>query len=96
MRTHDTFYFFVVSHEEIKTWHDGFLKDCPTGKLTRFEFLNIYNQCFPNGEPEEFARVVFNIFDENGDGSIEFDEFLMALSITSRGKLEDKLECNNF
>ena len=38
-------------------------------------------------------RVVFNVVDENGDEYIEFDEFLMAISITSRGELQEKLEC---
>lgn len=80
------------SEDEIKHWHEGFLKDCPTGKLTKNEFSKIYAQFFPHGNPEAFASFVFNVFDDNGDGSIAFEEFLLALSITSRGNLEDKLE----
>ena len=47
---------FLVSEDEIRHWHEGFLKDCPTGKLTKLEFSKIYAQFFPHGNPEAFAR----------------------------------------
>lgn len=30
------------TEEEIQAWHSGFLKDCPTGKLDKKQFLNVY------------------------------------------------------
>ena len=70
----------------------GFKKECPEGILTKEEFQNVYRTHFPHGDPNPFADYVFRVFDTDRSGTIEFKEFICALSVTSRGRMEDKLE----
>ena len=36
---------------------------------------------------------VFNILDDDGNGTIDFVEFITNFSITSRGEIDEKLAC---
>ena len=69
-----------------------FMRDCPTGKLQKSEFVAIYKELFPNGNAKTFSEFIFNVFDADGNGTMDFDEFIQALAITSKSDLNQKLD----
>ena len=83
-----------LSREEIKAILDKFNANNPDGKLDKKEFARLYDELRP--EPpeliDEIGNFVFKGFDKDNNGSINFNEFLMAYALTSRGDQKHKLE----
>lgn len=80
------------TEEELSTWYQSFLKECPSGRITRQEFQTIYSKFFPEADPKAYAQHVFRSFDANSDGTLDFKEYVIALHMTSAGKTNQKLE----
>ena len=76
---------------ELQQWYKGFLRDCPSGQLLEEEFVKVFKQFFPFGEPIDYCHFLFQAFDVDKSKFIDFKEFILALSITSRGSMEQKL-----
>lgn len=68
-----------------------FRKETPQGVISKTEFKEVMKQM---GVVDNFLQdLIFNVFDTNKDGTINFQEFVAALSVMTRGTPDEKLEC---
>ncbi|XP_022653378.1 frequenin-1-like [Varroa jacobsoni] len=77
--------------KQLRKWYTEFVKDCPNGEMTKDEFAKLYGQFFPPGDQTKFVDYIFNVFDEDKNGVITFKEFIRAISITTKGSIDEKL-----
>jgi Ca2+-binding EF-hand superfamily protein len=77
---------------EIKQWHKSFMEDFPSGVISREDFYRGYRDMFPFGNASTYADLVFTVLDRDRSGTVDFSEFLTALSKTTRGTLAEKLD----
>ena len=68
------------------------MEDCPDGRMDKDKMQIMFKSIIPEGEAgEQFLEQLFRIFDKDGDGSIDFKEFMIATDMTSAGDPEEKL-----
>lgn len=65
--------------EEIMLWYEHFLKECPTGKMDKLQFVGYYRKFRKDNNSDEIVDRVFAAFDVNKDGTIEFHEVISQL-----------------
>uniref|UniRef100_A0A8B9JI76 Guanylate cyclase activator 1g n=1 Tax=Astyanax mexicanus TaxID=7994 RepID=A0A8B9JI76_ASTMX len=69
-----------------------FMKECPSGALHLHEFKRIFGIQRESEEESAYIETIFRSFDANQDNTIDFMEYVAALHLVLRGKLEDRLK----
>jgi Ca2+-binding EF-hand superfamily protein len=69
------------------------MQECPSGKMNKDKFNEIYKMMMASEDKDsKLLDHVFAVFDKNGDGSIDFSEFVLAVGLTSKNDLDSTLE----
>jgi Ca2+-binding EF-hand superfamily protein len=83
----------LFTQKELSAWQKSWSSEFAhcNGLLTPTAFLDIWKAFYPFGDPIAYSALMFPLFDSNKDGLISFPEFARALSLSSKGTLQDKL-----
>ncbi|XP_060604004.1 neuronal calcium sensor 2-like [Ruditapes philippinarum] len=78
--------------EEIQQWHRDFKKNAKNGRyLKREQFREVYTDMFGSGALD-FADNVFRTFDRDGNGCVDFEEFILGIYMSSSNDIDLKLK----
>ena len=76
--------------KEILDQYDSFAKMCPDGSLSKKKFIEVSKDLYGN-EASNLSEAIFNIFDEDKSGKIDFMEYMMAINSSKMNTPEMKL-----
>jgi Ca2+-binding EF-hand superfamily protein len=80
--------------DQIERWHLFFTTKCPNGFISENQFCDYYQSLLPNCQTVESKQILtqrlFNLFDIDADGRLNFSEFLVSFWIQSHAPLKEK------
>jgi len=82
----------AASRDQVDEQYENFLGKHPAGKITKTDFRNMMQACFPDRDLGKIESHIFRMYDKNGDGHIDFREFMIVLYIMSNGTPEENLK----
>ncbi|XP_016067989.1 PREDICTED: guanylyl cyclase-activating protein 3 [Miniopterus natalensis] len=82
----------AIPAKETYVWYRKFMMEYPSGLQTLHEFKTLLGLQGLNQKANQHVDQVYNTFDMNKDGFIDFLEFIAAVNLVVRGKMEQKLK----
>ena len=80
-----------LQREKLLEKYKRFLRQHPSGKLGFSGLKTMLREAIPEADTSGLVEHVWRIYDTNLDGEIDFREFMLALSVMSKGSAEDNL-----
>jgi len=79
-----------IEKEEFDASYDDFMKTCPKGKMTKEQFLEKSKEILGE-QAGMMGEALFRVFDEDESGTMDFEEYIMAINCTNFTEPKDKL-----
>ena len=80
----------MIKKEDVKERYQQFIDKHPLGKIEKSEYINMIQECY--GNTYGLEKYIFETYDRNGDGFVDFSEFLKVLYILSNDSPKEKLQ----
>ncbi|XP_069017077.1 guanylyl cyclase-activating protein 3 [Embiotoca jacksoni] len=81
-----------ILEEDMHHWYTKFMKESPSGLITLFELKTMLEMTGMTEEASSYVDQVFFTFDMDGDGYLDFVEYIAAISLLLKGEINQKLK----
>jgi Ca2+-binding EF-hand superfamily protein len=75
-----------LEKQEIIDMFKGFMNENPTGEMSKEQFIETCDE-----DTKDIAESLFNVFDKDGSGTMDFWEYMLASNATCLTSPEEKL-----
>ncbi|CAJ1065147.1 guanylyl cyclase-activating protein 3 [Xyrichtys novacula] len=81
-----------ILEEDMHHWYTKFMRESPSGLITLFELKTMLEMTNMTEEAHSYVDQVFLTFDMDGDGYIDFVEYIAGISLLLKGEINQKLK----
>jgi len=82
----------TLEKEKVEAQHRNFLSNHKSGQISKKKFDSMIKESYPGTKASKLSRHLFRMYDTNGDGSVDFKEYVLGLDILTNGTPEQNLK----
>ncbi|CAM4842598.1 unnamed protein product [Rotaria magnacalcarata] len=80
-----------LAERDLLEWHADFMKEHPSGELSKNDFITEFGKLFPRGNSANYCNHVFSTIDSDKGGKITFVKYMSAVAPMQPGNLKTRL-----